>query len=72
MKYAVKTFALITIALTLSSCSNQMVYNMIQSSQRTQCALLPKGQEQQCLEGYQLSYGEYIAARKEHDLLEID
>lgn len=64
MKYLVKVVVFILLSVSVTGCSNQMVYNLIQSSQRNECYLLPAGQHEDCLNKYRLSYTEYLSARK--------
>ena len=71
MKTTVKVTLKFSILLTtivifsaLSSCSNQMRYNMIQSNQRQSCYSLPEGQMIACLERFDLTYTQYLQARR--------
>ena len=64
MKYAVKALILFPIILSTTACSNHMLYNMLQNHHRNECYSLPIGQAEDCLANYQMSYSEYLTARK--------
>lgn len=72
MKCAGKFLTLIVLTVSVSACSNQMIYTLIQNNQRTECYTLPAGQQEPCLEKYQLSYTQYLNARKERVYLDYD
>lgn len=54
-------------ALMLVGCTSRGVYEGIQTGKRTECAMLPQSQYDECMERASISYDEYEREREAAD-----
>lgn len=62
---ALKPYCSWIIALLLTGCSNQQLYNAIQENRRMECGKLPQNQFEECMRDYDTSFQEYERDREE-------
>lgn len=60
-----RVLCLIVLVAGLGACANEQVYTAIQEHQRLECGKLPPAQFDDCMRGYDTSYRDYEAQRKE-------
>lgn len=57
-------FLIIVLVGVMPACSQRQTYEMIQQNRKAECEKMIEGQRQNCLQGYEMSYEEYLQQRQ--------
>jgi hypothetical protein len=57
-------FGVLLMVIGLNACTNQQVYNSVQTNQKNECEKLQTIQREECMKRLSLSYDKYEAERQ--------